>query len=183
MAHLRSSPITGPSSLLRAPLPLCPASVLWLSWLQPLELLPSHRDDRFSRSSPKPDPRSRRLYAGRRSSTQQARLDLHPGDASQPRFRRHLGFLDTSSTVHFRSSPWIAPDAVIAAPFPATLTTKALYPSSLQRFEVCSCKPTSEGLPPSSVKHHRWCALPPFCGTGSFVRDTPTPLKKLLPSS
>ena len=137
-----------------------------------LELLPSHQDDRFSRSSPKPDPRSRRLYAGRRSSTKQVRLDLHPGVPHRPQFRRRLGFLDTSSTVHFRSSPWIAPDAVIAAPFPATLTTKALYPSSLQWFEVCSCKPTPEGPPPSSAKHRRSCVLPPFCNTGSFVRDT-----------
>ena len=37
---LRSSPITGPSSLLRAPPPPCPASVLWLLWCRPLELLP-----------------------------------------------------------------------------------------------------------------------------------------------
>ena len=65
-APLRSSPITGPSTLLRALLPPCPASVLWLSWCPPLELLPSHRDDRFSCSSSKPDSCSCRLYAGHR---------------------------------------------------------------------------------------------------------------------
>jgi hypothetical protein len=70
-APLRSSSITEPSALLRTLLPLCPASVLWLLWCPPLELLPSHRDDRFSCSSSKPDSCSRRLYAGRRWGTPQ----------------------------------------------------------------------------------------------------------------
>jgi hypothetical protein len=37
-------------------------------------------------------------------------------------------------------------------PFPPTLTTRALYPRSLGRFEVCPCRPTSEGHPPSLTK-------------------------------
>src|ERR1700759_1497704 len=37
-------------------------------------------------------------------------------------------------------------------PFPATLTTRALYPRSLWRFEACPCRPTSGGRPPSPVK-------------------------------
>ena len=98
-----------------------------------------------------------------------------PGPHHCPGFDVVLGLSTRHRRFTFVRLHWIAPDAVIAAPFPATLTTKALYPSSLQRFEVCSCKPTSEGPPPSSVKHRRWCALPPFCGTGSFVRDTLRP--------
>ena len=39
--------------------------------------------------------------------------------------------------------------------FPTTLTTGALYPRSLWRFEACSCKPTSRGRPSSSVKHRK----------------------------
>ena len=38
-------------------------------------------------------------------------------------------------------------------PFPATLTTTALNRRSLWRFEACSCKPTSRGLPSSLTKH------------------------------
>ena len=79
----------------------------------PLGLLPSHRDDRFPRSSLKPDPGSRRLYAGRRSSSRQAPLDLvsranKPSPVSTP-----SEFVSTRhTTVHLRSSLWIAPDAV-----------------------------------------------------------------------
>src|ERR1700712_4450745 len=37
-------------------------------------------------------------------------------------------------------------------PFPATLTTKALYPRSLWRFEACPCRPASGGPTPISGK-------------------------------
>ena len=95
--HLRSSPITGPSSLLRAPLPLCPASVLRHLWCPPLAPLPLHRDDRFSRSSPEPDPASRRLYAGRRVGTKQVTPHPCPRAITPPWFRRRFRHLDTSS--------------------------------------------------------------------------------------
>ncbi len=75
---LRSSPITGPSPLLRSGPPLCPASVHSPSRISRLELsLPpataGHnrstgrsraRDDRFPRSTPEPRPSSRHLHAG-----------------------------------------------------------------------------------------------------------------------
>jgi hypothetical protein len=82
MMPLRSRSISAPSPLLRASLPLCPASVLGLLRYWPLELLPSHRDDRFSRSSPKPDPRSRRLYAGHQVGSNQASPHSHHADHS-----------------------------------------------------------------------------------------------------
>jgi hypothetical protein len=138
MMHLRSRSITAPSTLLRASLPLCPASVLRLLRYQPLELLPSHRDDRFSRSSPKPDPSSRRLYAGHQVGSNQASPHSHRADLTICSFGTSFVISTRHRSVHFRSSPWIAPDAS-CAPFPSTLTTKALYPSSLWRFEVCSC--------------------------------------------
>ncbi|MDP5445012.1 hypothetical protein P3790_28890, partial [Pseudomonas aeruginosa] len=39
--------------------------------------------------------------------------------------------------------------------FPRLLTTAPFGCSSTGWFEACSCKPTSEGLLPSSVQHHR----------------------------
>src|SRR5829696_9012385 len=75
---LRSSPITEPSSLLRAGPPLCPASVLCPSRCLPLGVLPLAtggrpaplspgrrcRGDRFSCSVPAPATSSRHLYTG-----------------------------------------------------------------------------------------------------------------------
>ena len=52
----------------------------------PLELLPSHRDDRFLRSSPKPVSRSRRLHAGCRLGSLQAPPNLVPGPKFIPGF-------------------------------------------------------------------------------------------------
>jgi hypothetical protein len=45
----------------------------------PLELLPSHRGDRFPRSTQEPEPRSRRLHAGRRLGSKQVPPRLIPG--------------------------------------------------------------------------------------------------------
>src|SRR5680860_646680 len=73
---LRSDPITGPSSLLRAVPPLCLASVLCPLRCPPLGVLPlvtggqpspihagrRYRGDRFSTSMPAPTTSSRHLY-------------------------------------------------------------------------------------------------------------------------
>src|SRR5680860_329878 len=91
---LRSSPITGPSPLLRAVPPLCLASVLCPSRYSPLGVLPlatsgqpspiyagrRYRDDRFSTSMPAPATSSRHLYTGHRQSHTQAApwLRAHP---------------------------------------------------------------------------------------------------------
>ena len=160
-APLRSSPITEPSSLLRTLLPLCPASVLRHLWCPPLALLPSHRDDRFSCSSSKPDSCSRRLYAGHQWGTMQVTPPPHPAAITTPRFRYRLGHFDTSSTVHLRSTPRISPDAVIATPFPSTLTTRTLYPSSSWRFEACSWQAGSGGPAPIFDKASN-AAVPSF---------------------
>src|SRR4051812_48922992 len=37
-------------------------------------------------------------------------------------------------------------------PFPATLTTRALYPCSLWWFGACPCRPAPGGRPPSPIK-------------------------------
>jgi len=79
---LRSSPITGPSPLLRAVPPLCPAPVLCRSRCPPLAVLPlaarkalpgrRHQGDRFSCSMPAPATSSRHLYTGHRQGSTQA---------------------------------------------------------------------------------------------------------------
>ncbi len=97
--------------------------------------------------------RSRRLYAGHQLGTQQVTPQPCPRAITTPWFRCHLGHLDTSSTVHSRSTPRLSPDMVNAMPFPSTLTTRALDPSSSWRFEACACTPAPGGPPPSSTKH------------------------------
>src|SRR6266699_3772947 len=77
-----SSPITGPSPLLQAVPPLCPASVLCHSRCPPLAALPlvtrhhgpghRYRGDRFSCSMPAPATSSRHLYTGHRQGSTQA---------------------------------------------------------------------------------------------------------------
>lgn len=168
-APLRSGPIAEPSSLLRTPLPLCPASVLRLSWCPPLAPFPSHRDDRFSCSSSKSGPCSRHLHAGRQWGTMQVTPPPGTAAGTPPRFRRKLGHLDTSSTVHLHSTPRIAPDAVIAAPFPSTLTTRALYPNSSWRFESAPVCRLRGALPHLRQSIERCCTL---FSHPTFVQDT-----------
>jgi len=85
---LRSSHITEPSTLLRAAPPLCPASVLSPSRLEPLAACPFTSSDvtrhRFSRSVRKPGRASRRLHAGCRSGSIRASPELIPEEGSPP---------------------------------------------------------------------------------------------------
>ena len=134
--------------------PLCPASVRSRLRFLPLAFLPWHRDDRFPRSSTKPGASSRRLHAGCRWGSQQFFSPSVPGVISLHRFRHHLRSFDTSSAVHFRSSPDALPDRVTLCLLTSTLTTRALNSRRLRRFEICSCKPIPRGLPSSSLKHH-----------------------------
>src|SRR6516164_1680177 len=77
------------------------------AWTSPLA-----SDDRFSRSVQEPDPTSRRLYAGCRSGSLQARSRAYPGSKTLPRFRHHLMHFDRSSTVCLRSPLRIAPAGI-----------------------------------------------------------------------
>ena len=107
---LRSSPITGPSTLIRDGPPLCPASLLSPSQFRclgfslrttsrrpkPLHWPASHRGDRFPSSAQEPRPRSRHLHAGHRLASQQAPARLIPGQRLDPGF----DVTDTLSTLH-----------------------------------------------------------------------------------
>jgi hypothetical protein len=170
---LRSSPITGPSSLLRVGPPLCPASVPNPSQISRLEFSlppaagghnrstgrPRARNDRFPRSTPKPGPSSRHLHAGHHLANKQAPARLIPGWAGHPVSMSSNAAFDTSSVDRSRSPSWPTPDALTARLSPRTLTTTALDRSSSGRFAASPRRAAAEdhqpiGLaPPSPVQH------------------------------
>src|SRR6266404_5287797 len=78
-APLRSTPITGASSLLRRLLPLCRSSILSILLSLQLDIFSYHPGDRFSCSRQSPVLSSRCLYAGCRSNNNQVALLLVPG--------------------------------------------------------------------------------------------------------
>ncbi len=119
----------------------------------PLRAFPLHRNDRFPRSLQKPESSSRRLYAGCRLDSKQVSSRLVPGQRLKPGFDNISPCFDTSSAVRLRSSPCFTPDRSCPA-FSLTLTTSALYQSSLRWFKACSCKPALRGPPSSFVKLH-----------------------------
>src|SRR5215472_6962373 len=130
---LRSSPITGPSTLLRAAPPLRPASVLSPSRLEPLAACPltvvGVTRLRFSRSIRKPGRASRRLHAGCRSGSIRASSELIPEEGSPP----VLTSLNPLSTLlqRFASARLSRPCLPKSCPgVSATITTTAFAPSS-----------------------------------------------------
>jgi hypothetical protein len=145
---LGSSPITGPSSLLRAAPSQCPASVLCPSRLTPLGVLPfatrgsttpistgrQHRDDWFSCSVSAPATSSRHLYTGHHQASTQATAWLRARQVGAPLSRElcdspllapsfRLSMLQT--VVHSRSSSRRPPDRL-----PAGLFRNAHHPGS-----------------------------------------------------
>ena len=70
-----------------------------------LEVLPLHRDDRFSRSTPKPMLSSRLLHAGCRPGSQQYASRTHPDATGLASVLTSPRPYDSSSKVHLRSSP------------------------------------------------------------------------------
>jgi hypothetical protein len=165
---LRSSPITGPSPLLRAGPSLCPASVLCRSRIQPLAVLPldarrrQYRDDRFSCSMPAPTTSSRHLYTGHRQDDKQAASWLRARPTGAPLSREappipvlmpNLGDFDASAVVHTRSSSRRTPDPVTPGLFHSRFPHRLLTGMTLRRFGIPACTANPEGLPPSLAQH------------------------------
>jgi hypothetical protein len=119
----------------------------------PFAFLPSHRGDRFPRSTQEPASTSRRLHAGCRPGHQQAPPRACPTVTTSPWFGHRSYAFDTSSAVHFRSSLRCSPDRVKPDLFPSSLTTTPLKRSSSGWFEACACTPASRGPPSSLVQH------------------------------
>ena len=78
--HYRAFPTTTRNS---APVPRIGTRVLMVL---PLGRLPLHRSDRFPRSTQEPEPRSRRLYAGRHLGSKQGVSQTSPGLTKLTRF-------------------------------------------------------------------------------------------------
>jgi hypothetical protein len=171
---LRSSPITGPSALLRDGPPLCPAPVLSPSQFPLLGDLPCATDRRPEQHHWPDRPVGatgshvpcKSLSQARATSTPDAiwAVNRLPPDSSRdskafPVSTSPFSF-DTSSVVRFRSPSWLTPAALIGATFPVTLTTTALYRSSSRWFAASACTATAEGhrakpdpAPPSPAQH------------------------------
>ncbi len=149
------------SSLLRAGPPRCAASVRSFLWRQPLEFLPWHQHDRFPRSPKEPETASRHLHTGHHPANQQAPAGLFPATQPKSRFRCHpfsismlqQWFACARLTVSYLTS--------LTTPFPLTLTTPALYRSSLGWFKTSPCRAALEGLPPSLLELQHF-QRPPF---------------------
>ena len=144
MQPLRSISITETSSLLRVSPPLCLASVLSLLWDLHLsfsliiETTGSHVPHKSLNQGPAT------FMPGAAQAVNRFPLNLSWRWVSHQFWRRPLIF-DTSSMVRFRSAPWFIPATVLSRDFSLTLTTLALYQSSLRWFETCSCKPVPRG--------------------------------------
>ena len=140
---LRSTPITGASSLLRASPPARPTSVLNPSQFPPVESLPlAVLAGRRYRGTPSPVPRessrsdSRRLHAGHHLANKRAPARLIPEPLIRSGFDANRVCFDTSSANHLRSSFRSPPDAS-SAPFPTRSRPRS------------SAKATVGGLKPS----------------------------------
>ena len=128
---------------------------------------------RFPCSAREPEPRSRRLHAGRHPSHKQAPLGPLSRGGHYPPVWTSVYSYDTSSAVHLRSSPSTLPDRVKPCLLTSTLTTRTLNPRSLRRFEACSCKPASRGPPSSSLKHRTLNFYSTACVRGTQRPDPP----------
>ena len=173
---LRSSPITGPSSLLRAGPPLCLASVLsprrrWPPGLLPLD---DHGADStqcnqssvsrqqillfHAKACNELTPPLHRTPPGPRSGSSPApgapsRRTLFPGQRLSPGFDVKVVFHDASAVVHTRSSSRCLPDPLFASLLPSRFPPRLLTGMTLRRFGISACSANPEDLPPSLAQH------------------------------
>ena len=127
-----------PSSLLRVGPPQCSASVRSPRGFGRLGFSLNIRATGSCSSAQQPASGSRPLYAGRRPLSHQAPRGLVPGGLYAPGFDDTYLLNDAFRKVHFRSSLGCSPARVYSRAFSPTLTTTALYHSSLDRFGICS---------------------------------------------
>jgi hypothetical protein len=169
---LRSSPITGPSSLLRAGPPLCLASVLSPTWPWPPAVLPlddqgadlTHFDWPFvsrrqillfrARACNELTPPLHRTPPGPRAGSSLA--PDTPKDVSLSRGRRAgLGFdvivhiHDASAVVHTRSSSRHSPDPLVAGLLRSRFPPRLLTDMTLRRFGISAVHGEPRG--PTSI--------------------------------
>jgi hypothetical protein len=191
---LRSSPITGPSSLLRAGPPLCLASVLspmqpWPHGVLPLDdqgVNITHFDWPFvsrrqvllfhasacneltpplHRAPPEP-------HTGSSLAEDVAQgHDFVPGSESAPGFDAVFNLFDASAVVQPCSSSRCLPDPLVAGLFPSRFPPRLLTGMTLRRFGLLACTTSPEDLPPSLAQHGS-CWRSSTSSSRSF-QDTP----------
>src|SRR5258708_5883495 len=127
-----------PSSLLRVGPPQCSASVRSPRGVGRLGFSLRIRATGSCSSAQQPASASRPLYAGRHPLSHQAPRGFIPGGLHAPGFDGTCFLTTRLRRVYFRSSLGCTPARVCSRAFPPTLTTTALYRSSLERFEICS---------------------------------------------
>src|SRR4051812_2791720 len=120
----------------------------------PLELLPSHRGDRFPGSPFEPGSDSRHLNAGRHAGSKRISPALIPEQRLNPGF----DVVHTLSTLHRWFTRVRLSDPHLTQSrraFSLTLTTGALDPSRSRWFGACLRRPAPRDLP-SSRTHIAW---------------------------
>jgi len=173
---LRSSPVTGPSSLLRAGPPLCLASVLSPTWPWPPGVLPlddqgvdiTHFDWPFvsrrqillfhARACNELTPPLHRTPPGPRSGSSPApgapsRRTLFPGQRLSPGFDVNVVLHDASAVVYTCSSSRRSPDPLVASLLRSRFPPRLLTDMTLRWFGISACSANPEGLPPSLAQH------------------------------
>ena len=173
---LRSSPITGPSSLLRAGPPLCLASVLSPTWPWRGGVLPLGDQGSNLTHFDWPSVSRRQILLFRARACDELTPPLHrtppgPHTGSSPapdsptgaplsRGRRAgLGFdvivhiHDASAVVHTRSSSRRSPDPLVAGLLRSRFPPRLLTGMTLRRFGISACTANPEDLPPSLAQH------------------------------
>jgi hypothetical protein len=150
---LCSSPITGPSTLIRDDPPPCLASVLSRSWVFHL---------RFSLNI-----ETTGSHVPSKSLNQGHAIFMPDAAQTVSRFPLDLSWrpwcTPSFDVISYVTTPhqWFACAHLLdshlipsSGTFSLTLTTLALYQSSLRWFETCSCKPVPRGLPSSFEQLH-----------------------------
>jgi hypothetical protein len=95
--------------------------------------------------------------------------------AASPSVSMSSSAFDTSSAVRSRSPSRLAPDALAARLFPATLSTPALDRRTSRWFAASSCKAAAEGPPPSPVQHCSVGSISYIASSLAFVTHKPRP--------
>ena len=159
---LRSSPITGPSPLLRGGPSPCRASVLSPSQFQLLGVLPSAAGVNTPAgaitvrgshvSCQRPDRARATSVPGNRQGSKQVSPWLFPGQQLDPGYDCRRYAYDTPAVVHSRSPSRSPPDAS-RAPFPWCSSPRLIHRSNPRWFTASPCRAAAEGLPPSPAQH------------------------------
>src|SRR5664280_1950850 len=173
---LRSGPVTGPSSLLRAGPPLCLASVLSPMRPWPPGVLPLDDQGVNITHFDWPFVSRRQVLLFHTSACNELTPPLHrappgphtgsslaedvalghafvPGSECSPGFDAVVIYFDASAVVQPCSSSPCVPDPLVAGLFPTRFPPRLLTDMTLRWFGPFACTQSPEDLPPSLAQH------------------------------